>query len=418
MRTGFTIEAAVGWDGTPQTKFPSLWVGTAAYNLGGTLGFFAPTTIGTSSGSTLETTAAKTQVVLTKQVFITGLTIALSGQLTSGKSISIRFNVNGVTQPSPAINMTSGQQIASASGLLVVPAGSALCLEVTADNTNAVTLQSFSIGYWTADGGAILLRQMGAQNAATIKSIFGHLGQNFGPPENSPANSWYGRAFHMAKAQVHVDVAPGVGNIWGYRFVDGSGFIGTQLQITDGFTDVVGDVNVNIPVATDPSAAGAVAYNRTVTGTPAAINDFGICQEYQDALDSSVFYIGFGTGATNIGGAATDRFIGYMQSGGTTVESTVQGVVGAPCTIVSFFGRLVYGNANEAYELAIRVNGVDKYVTSLAIPGAGAAAFVNTSPSVALAVGDLVSIRYKNTANLSGTFVGWFVLGIQSTAVY
>jgi hypothetical protein len=250
-------------------------------------------------------------------------------------------------------------------------------------------------------------------------SIFGAGNQNFGPPLDGQQNSYTGRAFALGDAALFVDVAPGVGKSWTYFLVtDGVGQTGGATVISGAGTSALGNVGATVPPSATVTSADAYAAELSPAGTPAAVNNFAVCQEYDDSLTSNMTYMAAGDGASNIVMTGTDKFLGLYRSGtsaATGTEGPAQVVIGSPGTLTHFYGRVVVGSgAGDQCQLALRKGGADTtFVTTLVGAAGGAAFAVSGTPNIAVARGDLLCWRYKQTAGVNTNISLWLLLGFQ-----
>lgn len=266
------------------------------------------------------------------------------------------------------------------------------------------------------------LRQVGgfvATGSNRWGSLFGCGNQNFGPPTDGQQNSYTGRAFALGDAGLFVDVAPGVGKSWTYFLVtDNAGQTGGSTVVSGIATAALGNLGVVVPPSATVTSADAYAVELSPSGAPASVNNFAICQEYDDQLNGDMTYMAAGDGASNIVMAGTDKFLGLYRSGtsaATSSEGPAQVVIGAPGTLTYFYGRVTVGNGpGDQAILALRKGGVDTSFTVSLVGASGGLPFsVTGTPNIPVARGDLICWRYKQTAGSNTNISMWLVLGFQ-----
>jgi hypothetical protein len=119
--------------------------------------------------------------------------------------------------------------------------------------------------------------------------------------------------------------------------------------------------------------------------------------------------VGGGTGTTNLATGAI-RFVSMFNSHSNASEAAVNVAVPVAGILSNLDVRLdgAVGAAPRSYTFNIRINGVDAGTPTCVIPGPTATSCADAVTSVAVAAGDLVSIRVVPSATApTGRTMRW-----------
>lgn len=235
-----------------------------------------------------------------------------------------------------------------------------------------------------------------------------------GSSATSPANFYLVRALTLFDGSLTRSTAPAVGTAVNMECINGTQETGTQTGTTVTLANPNTSARSAITGTWTVSATGATTDGHHIelnpTGAPSSVNGV-VAVQIQDALNPAVDYHGFGARTFNLGGSASNRFMGFGCAGATsaTTETNVQ----IPWTAGTFqYVSFVYSSTVVATTtLVLRKNGVDTAITFSLAGTAGVSTLVTDSVLTAtVASSDLINWRYVQNVG-GGTFTCTLVCG-------
>src|SRR5262245_26312147 len=162
-----------------------------------------------------------------------------------------------------------------------------------------------------------------------------------------------------------------------------------------------------VPVAALTCVSSTCRPVRSWRASSPTIQIFWAASTWQSPTGPSAFIVGGGTGNTNLSSSAT-RFVPMFSSNSNASEAAVNVAVPVAGTLSNLDVRLDgAAGASTPYTFNIRINGGDAGNAACTITGATATSCTDAVTSMAVAAGDLLSIRVVPSSNPTQRRMRW-----------